>query len=64
MKSFPFGKKNYTTMLVGIATILAGFITMSLDKEEFGFGTLGLVVGPIVVAVGFFIQFYAILRKP
>jgi Protein of unknown function (DUF3098) len=64
MKSFPFGKKNYTTMLIGIAVILAGFIIMSLDKEEFGFGILGLTIGPIVVAIGFFVQFYAILRKP
>ncbi|WP_439559613.1 DUF3098 domain-containing protein [Dyadobacter sp.] len=60
----PFSASNYTTMLIGIAVILAGFLIMSFDSEEFGFGFLGLTLGPIVTVVGFVIEFWAILRKP
>lgn len=59
----PFGKSNYTLMLLGIIVILAGFFIMSLDKEEFGFGFLGLTLGPLVVLAGFTIEFFAILKK-
>ncbi|MEA5139827.1 DUF3098 domain-containing protein [Arcicella rigui] len=62
-EKLPFGKTNYTIMLVGIAIILAGFFIMSLDKEEFGFGFLGLTLGPIIVLLGFGIEFFAILKK-
>lgn len=62
--SMPFGKENYMLMIAGIAVILAGFIIMSLDKEEFGFGFLGLTLGPIIVVSGFIIEFFAILRTP
>ncbi|KQS28043.1 DUF3098 domain-containing protein [Dyadobacter sp. Leaf189] len=60
----PFSASNYTTMLIGIAVILAGFLIMSFDSTEFGFGFLGLTLGPIVTVVGFVIEFWAILRKP
>jgi hypothetical protein len=60
----PFASSNYITMLVGLAVILGGFLIMTLDTEEFGFGTLGLTVGPLVVITGFIIEFWAILRKP
>jgi hypothetical protein len=62
--SMPFGRQNYTLMLIGIGVILAGFFIMSLDKEEFGFGFLGLTLGPIVVMVGFVLEFFAILARP
>ncbi len=58
-----FGKSNYTFMLVGIATIILGFFIMTLDKEEFGFGFLGITLGPIIVFLGFMIELYAILKK-
>ncbi|MDF7821085.1 DUF3098 domain-containing protein [Runella sp. MFBS21] len=61
--AFPFSKSNYTFMLIGIGLILLGFIIMSLDSEEFGFGVLGLTVGPLVVMTGFVVEFFAILRK-
>lgn len=51
-------------MLAGIILILAGFFIMSLDTAEFGFGVLGLTVGPLVVMSGFVVEFFAILRKP
>ena len=60
----PFGKKNYQLMVAGIGVILLGFILMSLDSEEFGFGFLGLTLGPLVVFAGFVLGFFAILKTP
>ena len=56
-------KKNYTLMLVGIAVLIAGFTLMTMDKEQYGFGVVGLTIGPIVVMAGFIIQFFAIFAK-
>lgn len=60
----PFGKKNYTLMIVGIAILILGFTLMTLDKEVYGFGTLGLTIGPLTVILGFVVEFFAILSKP
>jgi Protein of unknown function (DUF3098) len=62
--ALPFGRRNYTLMLAGIGVILLGFFIMSLDKEEFGFGFLGLTLGPLVVMSGFMLEFFAILARP
>ena len=62
--ALPFGRRNYTLMLAGIGVILLGFFIMSLDKEEFGFGFLGLTLGPLVVMSGFVLEFFAILARP
>lgn len=58
-----FGKTNYLLMLVGIALLIAGFTIMTMDKETFGFGFMGLNLGPIVVALGFLVEFFAIMHK-
>ncbi len=58
-----FGKSNYLFMLIGLGIIALGFLIMTLDKEEFGFGFLGITLGPLVVFAGFMIEFYAILKK-
>ena len=55
-----FSKANYLVMLAGIAVIALGFIIMAMDKEEYGFGFLGITLGPIVTLVGFAIEFFAI----
>ena len=60
---FAFKKINYLIMVLGIAVILLGFVIMSLDQETYGFGFLGLTLGPIIVFLGFMIQFVAILYK-
>jgi len=60
---FAFKKINYLIMISGIALILLGFVIMSLDQETYGFGFLGLTLGPIIVFLGFIIQFVAILYK-
>lgn len=63
-KKMPFGKKNYKTMLLGILLLIVGFVIMSLDSEPFGFGFMGLTLGPIIVMVGFVTEIFAILQKP
>jgi Protein of unknown function (DUF3098) len=60
----PFGKTNYLLMLIGIAIIVLGFIIMSFDKAEFGFGFLGLTLGPLVIFFGFMFEFYALFKAP
>jgi len=64
MNKLPFGRTNYLLMIVGVVIILIGFIVMSLDTETFGFGTLGLTIGPLIVMGGFILEFFAILRRP
>lgn len=64
MEKLPFGKKNYQWMVIGLITLVVGFIVMSLDSEPYGFGPLGLTVGPIIVMAGFIIEIYAILIRP
>lgn len=59
-----FGRENYLLMIIGVVAIFAGFIIMSMDTEPFGFGVLGMTVGPVVVMAGFVVEFFAILRKP
>ncbi len=60
----PFGRKNYQWMIIGVVTLVIGFIVMSLDNEQHGFGFLGLTLGPIIVMAGFIIEIVAILHKP
>ena len=59
----PFNKGNYKLMIIGIFIIAAGFFLMTLDKEEYGYGFLGLTLGPIIVLFGFIFQFFAIFYK-
>ncbi|WPR77081.1 DUF3098 domain-containing protein [Algoriphagus sp. NG3] len=61
--SFPFSRKNYKLMFIGIGLIILGFILISLDGEPHGNGVLGLTIGPIVTLAGFIFEFYAIFAK-
>ncbi len=58
-----FGKKNYILMIIGILTISLGFLIMTLDKTDYGFGVLGITLGPVIVMAGFIIEFFAIFIK-
>lgn len=64
MSKLPFGKKNYQLMVLGLVILVVGFTVMTLDKEQHGFGVLGLTVGPIIVVAGFIVEVFAILRRP
>ena len=61
--NLPFKKSNYKLMIIGILIISTGFIIMTLDKEEYGYGFLGLTLGPLIVLTGFMFQFFAIFHK-
>jgi hypothetical protein len=64
MEKLAFGKKNYQWMIIGLVVLVFGFTIMSIDKEPYGFGFLGITLGPIVVMAGFIIEIFAILQKP
>lgn len=51
-------------MILGVVVLVIGFIIMTMDTEPYGFGFLGLTLGPIVVMIGFLMQFVAIMYKP
>jgi hypothetical protein len=68
---FIFGKKNYKFMLIGLASIVLGFIIMSgggsddpnvFDPSIFSWTRIRLA--PTLVLLGFGIQVYAILLNP
>lgn len=61
---FPFSRTNYLLMIAGVLVMVLGFFIMSSDTEPYGFGFAGLTLGPIVLMLGFLVQFVAILYKP
>jgi len=58
----PLGAKDIKILLLGIGIMLTGFYVMTLDKEEFGFGFLGLTLGPILVLVGIIIPVFSLFK--
>ena len=60
---FAFGPRNYRLMWLGLAVLAVGFITMMLDGADYGEGFLGITLGPILLFVGFVIEFAAILVR-
>jgi hypothetical protein len=60
---FAFGPRNYRLMWLGLAVLAVGFITMKLDGAPYGEGFLGLTLGPILLFVGFVIEFAAIMVR-
>lgn len=62
-RNFAFGRKNYIIMFAGILILTTGFIIMTLDTEPYGLGFMGITLGPIVVLLGFAVEFFAIFYK-
>lgn len=60
--TFAFNKDNYMLMIIGVVVLIIGFVLMA-GKEDI-FSTTKLTVAPIVVVIGFVIEFFAIMRKP
>jgi hypothetical protein len=50
-------------MLIGILFIIIGFIIMANDPEQYGFGFMGITLGPIIVMTGFIVELFAITFK-
>lgn len=51
-------------MIVGVVLLAIGFTVMSMDTDPYGFGFLGITLGPIIVMAGFIVELVAILRTP
>jgi hypothetical protein len=60
--NMPLGGKEIKILLLGIGIMLIGFFVMTLDKEEFGFGFLGLTLGPLLVLVGIIIPIFSLFK--
>jgi hypothetical protein len=57
-----FDKRNYGWLLASLVVLFIGFILMASDKEPYGFGVVGLTIGPAVVLMGLILPFFSILR--
>jgi hypothetical protein len=60
--NMPLGAKDIKILLIGIGIMLIGFFVMTMDKEEFGFGFLGLTLGPILVLIGIIIPIFSLFK--
>ena len=70
-QTFLFDKTNYMWMIGGVVLILIGFMLMaggkSADPHQFNaemYSFRRITLAPLVVLLGFFIEIYAIMRKP
>lgn len=70
-KPMPFGRDNYKWVIIGLAFLLIGFLLMigggSDNPDVFNEGMFSfrrLTLSPILILIGFGIQFYAIMKKP
>ena len=70
-KPMPFGRDNYKCVIIGLAFLLIGFLLMigggSDNPDVFNEGLFSfrrLTLAPILILIGFGIQFYAIMKKP
>ncbi len=68
---FLFGKKNYIIMLIGLVTIILGFVLMAgggsdnpnvFNEEIYNWRRIRLA--PTLVIIGLGIEIYAILANP
>lgn len=71
-QTFLFDKENYMWMIAGVALIFIGFMLMTGGKSpnphEFLYDEIysfrRITLAPIVVLSGFFLEVYAIMKKP
>lgn len=62
MNNFPLDKSRIYILLLGIIIIFLGLFVMTLDKEEFGMGFLGITLGPIIVLLGVIIPIFSLFK--
>ena len=70
-KVMPFGRDNYLWVIIGLIFLLVGFLLMigggSDNPDVFNeaiFSLRRITLAPILVLMGFGIEFYAIMKKP
>ena len=61
-KKIPLDAKRIYILITGIIIMVIGLFIMTLDKEPFGFGMLGITIGPIIVLIGVFIPIYSLFN--
>jgi hypothetical protein len=61
-KKYPLDAKRIYILITGIIIMVIGLFIMTLDKEPFGFGLLGITLGPIIVLIGVFIPIYSLFN--
>jgi hypothetical protein len=61
-KKLPLDTKRIYILITGIIIMVIGLFIMTLDKEPFGFGLLGITLGPIIVLIGVFIPIYSLFN--
>ena len=66
---FAFGKENYILMFIGFVVLFIGYLLMtgggSKDPDVFNydmFNTRRMVIAPLVLLLGFAIEFVAIMK--
>ncbi len=59
-----FEKINYIIMVAGILLLALGFFVMTMDVGPNEDWNEGITVGPIIIFIGFLVEFGAILYKP
>ena len=62
MTPMPLDSKRISILIIGIAIMVIGFFVMTLDKEPFGFGFLGITFGPILVLIGVITPIFALFN--
>lgn len=61
--NLPLNSTSVKILVVGILTMFIGFFVMTLDKEPFGFGFLGITLGPILVLIGVIVPIFSLFSK-
>ena len=61
-KKMPLDAKRIYILITGIIIMVIGLFIMTLDKEPFGFGLLGITLSPIIVLIGVFIPIYSLFN--
>lgn len=61
-RKFPLDSKRIYILITGIIIMVMGLFIMTLDNEPFGFGLLGITIGPIIVLIGVFIPIYSLFN--
>jgi hypothetical protein len=59
---FPLNAMSIYILILGIIVMIIGLFIMTLDNEPFGFGSLGITIGPAIVLIGVLIPIYSLFH--